>query len=99
MNRQEVTEIVDECLAKCPLMCEDEVRALVKATVQETLTTLGVDQRDPLQVQQDLAWLRRTRLGLASASAKVGAAIIGIVVTAAAGACWLGARALLRQGP
>lgn len=99
MNRDEVREIVDECLAKCPLMCEDEVRALVRATVQETLVSLGVDQRDPLAVQQDLAWLRRMRQATSSAGSKIGAAVIGLLVTALAGAAWLGARALLRQGP
>jgi len=96
MNRDEVREIVDECLSKCPLMCEDEVRALVKATVHETLTTLGVDQASPLEVQQDLAWLRRMRKATATAWGKVGATLVGIVVAAVAGAAWLGAKALLK---
>lgn len=99
MNRDEVREIVEECLSRAPLMCEDEVRALVKATVHETLTTLGVDQADPLSVQQDFAWLRRMRAATSSAWGKVGASLLGIIVAALAGAAWLGAKALLKSAP
>lgn len=99
MNREEVREVVRECLEQSPVMCEDEVRALVKATVHETLTTLGVDQADPLSVQQDFAWLRRMRTATSSAWSKVGATLVGIIVAALAGAAWLGARALLKSGP
>lgn len=99
MNRDEVREIVDECLARAPLMRADEVRALVKSTVKETLVTLGVDEDDPLEVQRDLAWVRDVRKASASARAKAGAALLGLLVTAIGGACWLGIKALLRPGP
>jgi hypothetical protein len=101
VNRDEVREIVDECLARCPLMCEDEVRALVRSTVKETLTTLGVDEDDPLEVQRDLAWVRDVRKASASARAKAGTALIGLLVAAVAGACWLGFKTILmaKAGP
>lgn len=100
MNRDEVQEVVQECMARAPLMCEDEVRSLVRETVRETLTTLGVDQEEPLLVQQDLAWLRSTRLASAAMRARAGAALLGILLTAGATACWLGLRAILgRQAP
>lgn len=100
MNRDEVREIVRECLEQAPIMCEDEVQALVRETVRETLTTLGVDQEEPLAVQQDMAWLRSTRVASAAMRARAGAALLGVLVTAGATACWLGLRALLgRQEP
>lgn len=99
MNRAEIQEIVEECLSRAPLMCEDEVRALVKSTVRETLTALGVDEDDPLEVQRDLAWLRDVRKASAGARAKAGAALLALLVSAVAGASWLGLKALLRAGP
>lgn len=98
MNREEVREIVDECLAKCPLMCEDEVSALVKSTVRETLTGLGVDHAQPLEFQKDMAWVRDVRRASAAARAKAAAALLGILLTAAAGALWLGVRSLISGG-
>jgi hypothetical protein len=77
----------------------EEVREVVQEAVRETLVALGIDAADPIQTQADLAWLRRMRKATASAASKIGAAVIGILVTALAGAIWLGARALLRQGP
>jgi hypothetical protein len=79
-------------------MCEEEVRALVREAVRETLTSIGVDQSDPLEVQRDLAWLRDVRQASRSARGKALAALIGLLVTAAAGALWVGLRALLRPG-
>jgi hypothetical protein len=67
--------------------------------VHETLTSLGIDQKDPLEVQRDLAWLRDLRRASASARAKAGAAIIGILLTAAAAAVWAGLRAVVRGDP
>ena len=78
-------------------MNRDEVREVVRETVAETLTALGLDQSDPTEVQRDLAWLRDVRKASAGARAKAGAALLGLLVTAVAGACWLGLRALLRD--
>lgn len=79
-------------------MNRDEVREIVQETVRETLIAIGVDQKDPLAVQQDLAWLRQLRLAAASARGKAAAAMIGILLTAAAAALWTGVRSFLGGG-
>jgi hypothetical protein len=99
MNRDEVREIVDEALARAPVLTRDELRDLMRECVSETFDRLGVDQTNPLEFQRDLAWVRDMRRASASVRAKGLAALVGLLVTAAAGAAWLGLRALLRGGP
>jgi hypothetical protein len=99
MNRDEVREIVDEALARAPCCSHEDLRALMRECVSETFDRLGVDQAHPLEIQRDLAWVRDMRRASASARAKALAALVGLLVTAAAGAAWLGVRALLRGGP
>ena len=78
-------------------MNREEVREVVKDTVRETLTALGLDAQDPIEVQRDLSWVRQTRLASAAMRAKAGAAVLGLLLTAAATAGWLGLKALLRS--
>lgn len=99
MRPEEVREIVRACIAEMPVMCEDEVRAVVRETVNQTLTSLGVDGSSPLEVQQDLAWLRRTRRATGSVAGKVGAALVTLVVGAVVAAAWAGFRLLVHRGP
>lgn len=43
-------------------MVEEAARLAAKEAVQDTLTTLGLDVSDPLEVQKDMAALRDMRL-------------------------------------
>lgn len=45
-----------------PLTKED-VREAVRQGVEDALLDLGIDHKDPLQMQQDFAYLRRLRRG------------------------------------
>lgn len=97
---QQVREVVNDAVARLPILSQDQMRELMRETVHETLTGLGVDQSDPLETQRDLAWLRDLRRASASARAKAGATLIGLLVAALGGAVWLGLRAMLREpGP
>lgn len=96
---QQVREIVDEALSRSPGLTRDQLRELMRECVRETLTGLGMDDRDPIEVQRDLAWVRDMRRASASARAKAGAALIGLILTAAAGAVWVGIKAALRSDP
>jgi hypothetical protein len=74
----------------------EEMRELIRETVQETvkttLTEIGMDTRDPIQLQRDMSFLRDLRRARDSASAKALAVGVGILVTAALGALVLGVR-------
>jgi len=96
MSRDEVRAIVAECLDQAQLLREREVRALVKEAVCQTLESMGIDRRDPVEVQRDMAWLRDVRKASAAARSKAGLTLLGLLVSAVVGAVWLGTRAFLR---
>lgn len=52
-------------------MTKEEIREIVRDTVRETLTSLGVDVDNPLEVQRDFASLREHREMFASLRKKV----------------------------
>jgi hypothetical protein len=74
-------------------MNEDEIRKVVKHTVHETLTTLGVDVSSPeaiLAMQADHAYLRRAREGADEVAKWVKRAAIGVGTTGGLWALWEG---------
>lgn len=79
---------------KLILMTSEEISELVKHTINETLTTLGIDTRHPLAVQRDLQYLRDWRHTTESIRGKAVVAAVGIVVVGLCGVFWLGFKAL-----
>lgn len=74
--------------------------AAADRTVRELLTTLGVDTSSPqsiIQVQVDLAYLRRQRQASERIAAGVRWAILTTVVTGFLSVAWLGLQAALKQ--
>lgn len=71
-------------------MTKDELRSLIKETVSDTLTQLGLENRSPMEMQRDFQFLRKMRKG----SESVGkAAVVAIVTTLVGGVLallWLG---------
>ena len=70
----------------------DEIRDIVKATVAEVMTTMGMEPDDPRHMQEDFLYIRKARLG----SAQIGAWIKRSVILAAVGgllwALWEGVK-------
>jgi hypothetical protein len=68
----------------------EELKALMKETVEETFIMLGVKIDDPIEVQKDFQHLREWRLTTASIKAKAMIAAVGVVTTGALAAIWVG---------
>lgn len=68
-------------------------------TVRETLVELGLDTNKPLDVQQDMAFLRDFRQAKESVQAKAILALVALLVSALGGAMWYGIKAALRSNP
>lgn len=51
-------------------LTEAELRLLVKETIHETLTSLGVDHSNPLEMQKDNLFIREQRLAKESIEKK-----------------------------
>lgn len=76
-------------------------KALVQATVMETLLSLGIDVSSPgavLELQKDFAQLRNWRQASAQLGGRAGIAAIGTVMAGLLGAALLGIQQMIRGG-
>ena len=79
------------------ILTKDEIRSLVRETVEETLTKFGVDTSDPIQLQRDSQFVRDLRKASESAKGKAIMAIVTLLVTTLLGALVIGVKAVLRS--
>jgi hypothetical protein len=94
MNDQELRELIQQEL-ESHLPPTVNVQDVVRAAVQETLITMGMDVSDPLQLQQDMAFLRDLRRASDTVKTRGILVVVGLMVTAIVGAAWLGIKAAL----
>ena len=63
---------------------------LIRQAVTETLTTLGIDATQPIEVQKDMAHLRASRKGSETTKALVKKTAVPIIVVGVLAAVWGG---------
>lgn len=66
---------------------------LIKKTVHETLTSLGFTIDDPNAVQQDMAYLRKSRTGADDVGKWIKRSAISVAITAFVSVIWIGIQA------
>lgn len=81
--------VADALAAHVVEMIGDDVRAVVKASVEETLLTLGLDTGEPLEVQRDFQHLRSWRQSTDTVKRQGLIAATGIIVTGLLGLVWV----------
>lgn len=74
-----------------------ELKALVSATVVETLVKLGVDAENPIEMQRDFSHLREWRQTTESLKRRGALAVLSMLLAGGAAALWLGIKALVTQ--
>lgn len=67
---------------------DEEVRAIVRTAVRETLISLGVDPDDHHEVQRDMIFLRSWRESTAAVKRQGLMTAIGVVVVGFLGLMW-----------
>lgn len=67
---------------------DDELRQIVRLTVQETLLSLGVDVEEPLEVQKDFQHLRAWRESADTVKRQGLVTAIGVLVMGGLGLIW-----------
>lgn len=75
----------------------DELRALIREAVRDELAAVGMRTDDANQteaVREDLRFARRMRLSVESFAARVGMAVITVIVGGVSLALWEGWRAI-----
>jgi hypothetical protein len=61
-----------------------------EAAVLETLTKLGIDHTDPLEMQADFRWVRDFRKSSTDLRSKSILILLGILITGSVAAFWIG---------
>lgn len=64
---------------------EKSSAASAKDAVNTTLTSLGIDVSNPIETQQDFAWVRNSREATNSVKKRTIMVVVGVVVTFVAG--------------
>jgi hypothetical protein len=71
-------------------MTQQELKELVSEAVTETLTKLGVDTTNPVEMQRDFQHLREWRQTTSSLKRHGMLTLLGIFIAGAVAALWLG---------
>ena len=77
------------------IMTEDELTEHTRKVVRDTLTALGVDVSQPIEIQRDFQALRDWRKSIESVKSKALVTSIGIIVIGVAAAFWLGFKSMV----
>jgi len=78
-------------------LTRDEIDIVVKKTVRETLTTMGIEAANPIEMQRDFQMLRDWRKASTSVRTKVLMTAIGIVTAGLIGALLIGVKSVLSK--
>lgn len=75
----------------------DEVDVIVRKTVKETLTSMGIDAADPIEMQRDFQMLRDWRKASTSVRTKILATAVGILTAGIIGALIVGVKSVITK--
>lgn len=82
---------VQEALAQGDeVISKDDLRELMHDAVVEGMSTLGIDARNPLDVQKDMQFVRELRLMSEKVKQKTYLTIVALIIGALAATIWLG---------
>jgi hypothetical protein len=79
-------------------MEEGDIKRVVSEAVKETMLLLGVQIDDPTEVQKDFAHLRKWRVSVESATSTGMLTVLGVLITGALGALWMGLLSMIPGG-
>lgn len=76
---------------------QQQLDKLVSSSVKATLLSLGIAHNDPIEMQKDFQHLRDWRESMEQVKQKGMLTAVGILVTGALAAIWLGLKGFLNQ--
>lgn len=85
----------EEDRSRTVYLTENEMRAVIAETVNETLTKIGIDHADPVEMQKDMAHLRAWRNSVNEVKQKSMFTVLAILVAGLLGATWLGFKTII----
>lgn len=93
--KQLVRDAVSEAAHQGEVLDREELRQMMHDAVVEGMSTLGIDARNPMDVQKDMQFVRELRLMSEKVKQKTYLTMVAMVMAALAGAAWLGIKSLL----
>lgn len=76
-------------------LTESQLKDLIVESVSDALTTIGVDTKQPLEMQKDFQHLREWRRATSEIQKKSLLVVVGLLVSGMCAATWLGLKAML----
>ncbi|MBV1952728.1 MAG: hypothetical protein KUG64_11110 [Cycloclasticus sp.] len=73
-------------------LTEKDIRGIIRHTVKDTLTQIGIDKENPLEMQKDFQHLREGRVASEMYKDKAKGTLVGVFVTGLLTAVVLGAK-------
>lgn len=86
--------MADQNDPRVAIMTEEELTEHTQKVIRSTLTALGLDISEPIELQRDFQALRDWRLSVESVKSKALITSIGIIVAGIAAALWLGFKSM-----
>lgn len=93
--KQLIRDAVSEAAHQGEVLDREELRSLMHDAVVDAMSTLGIDARNPMDVQKDMQFVRELRLMSEKVKQKTYLTMVAMVVAALIGAIWLGVKSLL----
>lgn len=93
--KQLIREAVSDAANQGEVLDREELRTMMHDAVVEGMSSLGIDARNPLEVQRDQMFVRELRLMKEKVAQKTYLTMVALLVGAIAGAAWLGIKSLL----
>lgn len=88
-----------EMMVDRPELTVEDVREAARTAANEVMIRMGVDPGEPLETQKDFQHLRSWRLATEKAKERTMLAVLGVIVTGALGALWVGLQEYMHRRP
>jgi hypothetical protein len=95
MTKDEIQQIVSTVLEEESKRRGAAVDEVVLKAVATILTSFGIEEEDRVELRADFIHLRKWRKSVEQAQSLTFKTIVGVIVTGALGALWLGVKTLL----
>lgn len=95
MEDHELHDLIQKTSQETAHAMRDEIRQQVDEGVSDAMTRVGIDMDNPIQVQQDMSYLRDWRKTAKAVKRKGAITAVGILVTGLVGAVWLGLKSMI----
>ena len=79
------------------VMSREDLESLIQETVNRTLTEIGLDHTNPIELQKDFQALRDWRESMVEVRKKTLLTIIGILATGLVAAIWVGLKQMFHS--